>query len=727
MPRLLPQTSFGWSKRSAVFKCKFQFSLAFSAKIWYYKNESQNERSELVYPGNMHLHAQIKQQIEQFESIKHEYPHLAKAGTPIEYPSAPIMGRDTSELREALRTPEKANVILLGDPGSGKTAFMQGFTYDDSSIHYLTISVNVEKIIENNQGDKDAELANGLQNLVAEVSRYCKEQNVIMILFIDEFHRIAMLSPTAVEAMKPILEKSAYNGFRIVAATTFEEYDQWIAPNRALDQRLLRMTIAELPREAVINILKSRAKQHNVAELAEDGIFDEIYDISKEILLSNSQPRASIDIFNSLIGAITKDEYMENGKLIRTYSNNKELGIPGDKPLCRHTLNKVIRRAYGIDIDNRVKVNDIRKALETRIYNQDFAVSKVMNRLEMILAGFNDPTRPRGSLLFTGPTGTGKTELTKVVSETMGIPLKRFDMSRYSRPEDAVAFADDLAQAAWSAPNGLILIDEIEKSSREAINNLLQVLDDARLTAKNNPNRVISFTGNIIFITTNLASEIYQHMKQFDGQSSDIDVELVYKALADDDRFETAVLGRLDDIVPFLGLPEHAMMKIAQRELTTNLNIIETDKRRVLISPDIIPYIVKDRTSQDNERGGARDAKRNVKSVVLQKVAHYLANEPDEKPIILHLVGKARFLHSEILDPLSADVELVECHPQANVDHWIKQLSDQLHVVIKDEGIFIPQTWSSQDFARVMVTHIRNGVRRFKTHISEEHIWIDRA
>lgn len=675
----------------------------------------------------MHLHAQIKQQIEQFESIKHEYPHLAKAGTPIEYPSAPIMGRDTSELREALRTPEKANVILLGDPGSGKTAFMQGFTYDDSSIHYLTISVNVEKIIENNQGDKDAELANGLQNLVAEVSRYCKDQNVIMILFIDEFHRIAMLSPTAVEAMKPILEKSAYNGFRIVAATTFEEYDQWIAPNRALDQRLLRMTIAELPRESVINILKSRAKQHNVAELAEDGIFDEIYDISKEILLSNSQPRASIDIFNSLIGAITKDEYMENGKLVRTYSNNKELGIPGNKPLCRHTLNKVIRRAYGIDIDNRVKVNDIRKALETRIYNQDFAVSKVMNRLEMILAGFNDPTRPRGSLLFTGPTGTGKTELTKVVSETMGIPLKRFDMSRYSRPEDAVAFADDLAQAAWSAPNGLILIDEIEKSSREAINNLLQVLDDARLTAKNNPNRVISFTGNIIFITTNLASEIYQHMKQFDGQSSDIDVELVYKALADDDRFETAVLGRLDDIVPFLGLPEHAMMKIAQRELTTNLNIIETDKRRVLISPDIIPYIVKDRTSQDNERGGARDAKRNVKSVVLQKVAHYLANEPDEKPIILHLVGKARFLHSEILDPLSADVELVECHPQANVDHWIKQLSDQLHVVIKDEGIFIPQTWSSQDFARTMVTHIRNGVRRFKTHISEEHIWIDRA
>ena len=675
----------------------------------------------------MYLHEKIKQQIDHFHEVKNQYPHLAKAGTPIEFPAAPIMGRDTTELREALRNPEKANVILLGDPGSGKTAFMQGFTYDDASINYLTISINVEKIIENNNGDKDAELANGLQNLVAEVSRYCKEQNIIMILFIDEFHRISMLSPTAVEAMKPILEKSAYNGFRIVAATTFEEYDQWIAPNRALDQRLLRMTITELPREAVIGILKSRARQYNVDDKAEDDIYDAIYDISKEILLSNSQPRASIDIFNSLIGTVTKDEYMKDGKLIRTYATNKELGIPGDKVLCRHMLNKVIQRAYGIDIDNQVRVKDVRHALETRIYNQDFAVAKVMNRLEMILAGFNDPTRPRGSLLFTGPTGTGKTELTKVVSETLNIPLKRFDMSRYSRPEDAVAFADDLAQAAWSAPNGLILIDEIEKSSRQAINNLLQVLDDARLTAANNPNRVISFTGNIIFITTNLASEIYQHMKQFSGEGEDIDVELVYKALADDDRFETAVLGRLDDIVPFLGLPQHAMMKIAERELNYNLNIIETDKRRVLVSPDIIPYIVKDRTSQDNERGGARDAKRNVKSVVLQQVAHYLADEPEQRPIILYLKGKARFLHDEILDPLSADVALIECHDHDKVAYWLNQLSEQLKVHIQDDGIFVPNTWTSQDFARSIVAGVRAGIRKFKTHVSEESIWLDRA
>lgn len=353
----------------------------------------------------MYIPEKILKQIDHYHAVIDKYPHLAKAGSPIEIPAAPIMGRDMTELRLALRDPEKANVILLGDPGSGKTAFMQGFTYDDASVNYLVISINVERIIENTTGDKDADLANGLQNLVAEVSRYCKEQNVIMILFIDEFHRIPMLSPTAVEAMKPILEKSAYNGFRIVAATTFEEYDQWIAPNRALDQRLLRMTITELSREAVINILKSRAKKYEVDVLAEDDIYDSVYDISKEILLSNSQPRASIDIFNSLIGTITKNEYMKDGKLVREYATTEDLDIPGEKVLCRRILNRVIRRAYGIDIDNKIKVKDVENALYKRIYNQDHALKIIIDRLKMILVGFTDPTRPRGSLLFTGPTG----------------------------------------------------------------------------------------------------------------------------------------------------------------------------------------------------------------------------------------------------------------------------------------------------------------------------------
>lgn len=646
---------------------------------------------------------------------KATYPMLHTAAVPLAKPSAPILGRDMSELRLALRNPEKANVILLGEPGSGKTAFMQGFTYDQQSTQYLVLSVDIERFVKDSTGDKDTEMANGLMDFVSETAQYSKDNDIIVILFIDEFHRIAMVSPSAVEALKPILEKSAHNGFRVVAATTFEEYDEWISPNRALDQRLLRITLPELPKEAVINILKSRAKQYNVLELADEAVFGEIYDTSRRILISNSQPRASIDILLNCIGNITKVEYMKDGKLIREYATPEELGIHSDYPLSRPMLNRVIQRSYGIDIDNQVSTPKVKEALRTKILNQEQAVKTIISRLELSLTGFNDPTRPKISFLSTGPTGTGKTELAKVITEELDIPLKRFDMSRYPRPEDAVEFANQLAQAAWSAPNGYLLIDEVEKSSREAMNILLQVLDDARLTAANNPNRVISFTGNIINLTTNLASEVYQHVKRFGNKDQEVDIELVYQALSNSDVFETAVLGRIDAIVPFKPLPDEAMNKIAQKELQFNIDIVETPERRIMVSKDIIPYIVKDRTSKDTERGGARDAKRNIKNIVIQKLATYLADEPDEVPIILRLDGVARFRDTTVADPLSADVILVECYPRKQINSWLSQLSTKVNKPLVNAGLFIPKDTSPQMFVQELVELVKQGYTKFKT------------
>ncbi len=646
---------------------------------------------------------------------KATYPMLHTAAVPLAKPSAPILGRDMSELRLALRNPEKANVILLGEPGSGKTAFMQGFTYDQQSTQYLVLSVDIERFVKDSTGDKDTEMANGLMDFVSETAQYSKDNDIIVILFIDEFHRIAMVSPSAVEALKPILEKSAHNGFRVVAATTFEEYDEWISPNRALDQRLLRITLPELPKEAVINILKSRAKQYNTLELADEAVFGEIYDTSRRILISNSQPRASIDILLNCIGNITKVEYMKDGKLIREYATPEELGIHSDYPLSRPMLNRVIQRSYGIDIDNQVSIPTVKEALRTKILNQEQAVKTIISRLELSLTGFNDPTRPKISFLSTGPTGTGKTELAKVITEELDIPLKRFDMSRYPRPEDAVEFANQLAQAAWSAPNGYLLIDEVEKSSREAMNILLQVLDDARLTAANNPNRVISFTGNIINLTTNLASEVYQHVKRFGNKDQEVDIELVYQALANSDVFETAVLGRIDAIVPFKPLPDEAMNKIAQKELQFNIDIVETPERRIMVSKDIIPYIVKDRTSKDTERGGARDAKRNIKNIVIQKLATYLADEPDEVPIILRLDGVARFRDTTVADPLSADVILVECYPRKQINSWLSQLSTKVNKPLVNAGLFIPKDTSPQMFVQEIVELVKQGYTKFKT------------
>lgn len=665
---------------------------------------------------------QIMRNIEIFETSREHYSALDRAATPLMKPSAPVLGREKElgDLRLALRNPEKANVIMLGEPGSGKSAIVQAFTYDKNSTQYLTLSIDVERLAQDANGDKDME--NGLLDLVAEASAFSKKHNLIVVLFIDEFHRIAMLSPSSMEALKPILEKSAHSGFRVIAATTFEEYDEWIAVNRALDQRMLRMDLPELPRDAVIKILKSRAEQYGVDKFADESVFREIYDTSKQILISNSQPRASIDILLNMVGNITKNEYMKDGELVREYATPEELHINSEYTLSRPMLNRVIQRSYGIDIDNRVDIESVRKALRASIYNQEYALDIILSRLEMSLAGFNDPTRPKISFISTGPTGVGKTELAKVISDVLGTTLKRFDMSRYSRPEDAAQFADELARAAWSAPNAYILIDEVEKSTKQCMNILLQVLDDARLTSANNANRVISFSGNIINLTTNLASEVYQHNMRFseqvkEGEKQTIDTELIYKALADDDTFETAVLGRLDAIVPFLGLPKHALAKIAQKSIDEGLAVAETNRRPIFISPDIIPYIVIDRTSKDTERGGARDTKRNVKNIVIQKIASYMAEKREEVPLIVRLDNTPRFRSAKIGDPEAAGVMVEECYPMEYIDSVLAQLATKLGEPLENKGLFIPKTMHVRKFATDIASLYKEGSRSFKSTV----------
>ena len=672
----------------------------------------------------------IDQNIRTYHEHVHEYPTLQRAATPLARPSAPILGREMGEIRKKLHNPEKANIALLGEPGTGKTAVMQGFAYNENSTQYLVLSVDVERLVSSD-GDKDTEMARGLQDLARETSEYTRTHNVIVILFMDEFHRIVMVSEAAVEALKPILEKSAYNGFRIVAATTFEEYERWITPNRALDQRLLRMTLPELARAQVIKILQSRAEMYGVADQAEDGIYDQIYDTSKRILISNAQPRASIDMLNNMIGEIVSREYMEDGKLYREYSTCEQLNIPGDKVLSRPILNRVVKGAFGIDIDHRVSAKDLERALKTRIFDQDYAVYSVMNRFKIMMAGFAQPNRPSGSMLLTGPTGTGKTELVNVIAETLNRPLERIDMSSYPNPEDATLFLDDIAYAGAKSPNGIILIDEIEKATKQAINVLLQVLDAARLKVRKS-NKVVSFTGNVIFMTTNVGSDIYQHLQQHAQKDNEgkidakhVDLQLIYQALRSDTRFEQAVLGRINNVIPFMGLSPSTLKKIAHRELMNSVSITETAKRRVLASDDILEYIIEDHTSEDVESGGARDARRNMENIVIQEMANYLAEEPDEVPFIIYIGGKPRFSNQEVLDKWSGTVEIQECHPMEQVDAWLRQLEMKTGRKFNNHGLFIPNDWTAQKFVQQVAEVYKKGSVDIKTFVSGKTIWID--
>lgn len=1032
--------------------------------------------------------------IKTYEKAREQYPALSKAAEIMAPPPADILGRDLNELRRGLRNPEKANVALLAEPGTGKTAYVQGFAYDKDSLeYYLVLDVNPERLIDA-QGDRDNALLTGFNKLLDEAGQYSKDHDVIVVLFIDEFHKMMAISPSLMESLKPRLEKSALHGFRLIAATTFQEYNETIAQNRALDQRFLQIKLSELPKDAVIHVLENRAKQHGVLEHLDKGVLEDIYLESKRILMSNAQPRASIDILNSMIGDTVKSEHMKNGKLVKEFFTPEELGFATEKVLSRPLLKRIIRRGYGIDIDNAVDVTTVINALKTRLFNQDNAIEIVVHLLEMAAHGFSDPTRPKFSFLSTGSTGTGKslldselipapvpdgyirngdlkpgdlvynrygkpvvvsgvypkglrtvfrvtltdgrqidcardhlwtyrsrhgngaktwktvtteelmakrlakpakggrtaytfvipqneaierepkhyyldpyvlgaiigngaftkkgfefssndmdtihqledlvglsmkkspcnyswhfvkgkwgngdshiqtaeilqevpeligkksgerfipdmykfgsiaqrwaliqglfdtdgtigknsrhnvsysttskrlaydiqevlwslgimssihprsnkrdwnesetfdyhvhvkvqnkdkekffrlprklerarracdvvkqrekkfdtvaiqsiekldykepmtcimvedeehlylagkghivthnTEMAKIISETMMIPLKRFDMSRYSDPKMAKDFADALFHAAWSTPNAYILIDEVEKSSKRAMNILLQVLDDARLTDSANEDRVASFAGCIINLTTNVGSEIYQNMKKFQSTTAEADAELVYKSLCnavDSDGkplFETAVLGRVDEIVPFHPLPTEAMEKIANKTLMEAIETAQTHNRKILISDDIIPYIVKDRTSNDTERGGARDAKRNVRNIVIQQLAHYLTYAKKEVPVIVYLKGRPRFKYTDVADPLNAQVALMECYPANSGDILLARFKEQLNKPFINKGLFFPTNKPLQYYAQELAALISKGCFQFYTHVDGEVVTI---
>lgn len=667
--------------------------------------------------------------IETYKKVRSNYPELSKAAEIMDPPPAEILGRDLNELRRGLRNPEKANVALLAEPGTGKTALVQGFAYDeDSLLYYLVLNVNPERLIDKT-GDRDNALLEGFNKLLDQAGQYSKEHDVIVVLFVDEFHKMMKISPSLMESLKPRLEKSALNGFRLIAATTFQEYNETIAQNRALDQRFLQIKLPELPKEAVIPILEGRAKEHNVYNHLDKGVLEDVYSESKRLLMSNAQPRASIDILNSMIGDSVKTEYMRHGKLMKEYYTAEELGFVTDKVISRPLLKRIIKRAHGVDIDNAVDVKTVINALKTKLFNQDNAIEVVVHLLEMAAQGFSDITRPKFSFMSTGPTGCGKTELAKIVSDTMGIPLKRFDMSRFSNSNDAGDFADALFEAAWSTPNAYILIDEVEKSSKKAMNILLQVLDDARLTDSKNPDRVASFSGCIINMTTNAGSEVYQNMQKFQDASAEADTELVYKALtnvkdADGNLvFETAVLGRVDQIVPFHPLPAEALEKIVQRTLDEAIDGKQTRNRPIIVSPDIVPYIVKDRTNTtDTERGGARDAIRNVKNIVIQPLAHYLTYANNEVPVIIYLKGEPRFKNTNILDPLNAQVDIMECYAANSGDVILKGLEERVNKPLINRGLYFPVSKPLNDYVKEIIELMNAGFFQFYSEIDGEKV-----
>lgn len=266
------------------------------------------------------------------------------------------------------------------------TALVQGAMAADTSRVYLEIDISkmIADLRDNN------EMAVKIKALFDESAKFVKESGTEIVLFIDEFHLICMLSDAAVEALKPQLADSGTRGVRTIVATTFTEFREYISANQPLVQRLQRIEILPPSKEAIVSILKSFAKIYGVAdEIHGTYLYEQIIELSNRYIPANSQPRKSILLLDLMVGWYRAE--------------------PGTK-MDIDLLYNVLKYSEGIELNVSVDAVGIKKRLDSKVFSQYLATSAVASRLQITSADLNNKTKPMGSFLFTGSTGKSFTE-----------------------------------------------------------------------------------------------------------------------------------------------------------------------------------------------------------------------------------------------------------------------------------------------------------------------------
>lgn len=326
---------------------------------------------------------------EAFKELRMKYPFLSKYTSLVKKPQREIVGRD-EEMRSilaAFNRPELSNVLLLAEAGVGKTALVQKCSVVDMSRIYL--EVHLSKMIADSLVDVN-QMAEMLRSLFDEVSRYSIHESKEAVLFIDEFHQIVQLSDAAVEVLKPLLADSGTRSIRVVAATTYGEFREYVSSNQPLVERLQRINLSEPNKKTTVSILKGMAETYGISHLIPSNyLYEQIYELANRYIPSSSQPRKSIKLLDDMVGWHRAERRQIDMKL----------------------LAHVLYQSEGVNIAFRVDPTSIKEKLDSRVYAQDFATSAIEERLQICIADLNDKTKPMSSFLFTGSTGVGKSIL----------------------------------------------------------------------------------------------------------------------------------------------------------------------------------------------------------------------------------------------------------------------------------------------------------------------------
>ena len=593
----------------------------------------------------------------------------------------PVIGREKEIQRiiQILSRRTKNNPVLIGDPGVGKTAVVEGLAIDiadgnipDSLRNKLLYTLDMGSLLA---GAKyRGEFEERIKQVIDEV---IKKGNIL--LFIDEMHTIIGAGATgegsidASNILKPCLARGE---IQIIGATTIDEYRKHVEKDSGLERRFQSVLIEEPTKEDTIEILKGlrdKYEAHHKLKITDESIkaavdlsaryitdrflpdkaIDLIDEAASKVRLKKNTPPKDIKDLEDKINSIKK----EKEESVRGQNFEKAAKLRDEQKKAQEQLDKIrdswnksskyanvvdeeviadvvalwtgipVNRMMEQEAERLLKLEDI---LHERVIGQDKAIKSICMAIRRARAGLKDPNRPIGSFLFLGPTGVGKTELSKALAEAEfgdENQIVRIDMSEYMEkhsvsrmigsPPGYVGYDEggQLTEKVRRHPYSVVLFDEIEKAHPDVFNILLQILDDGRLT--DSKGRTVDFKNTILIMTSNVGAKTIKKQKTLGfGTPNEEDKEKdEYEKMKENimselkKQFRPEFLNRIDDIIVFHSLNKDNISKIVKLMCKTLIARLEEMTIKLEMDEEAINLIAK---SGFDLEYGARPLKRSI-------------------------------------------------------------------------------------------------------------------
>ena len=478
----------------------------------------------------------------------------------------PLIGRhsEVSDLVHVLARRKKNNCVIVGEPGTGKTAIAEGLAkrivegdVPKPLLNKVIYSLNVSDLLAGTRyrGDFEERVKQLLKGL---------EKSPEAILFIDEIHMIMGAGSTGngsvdvANILKPVLGAGK---LLTIGATTPDEFANSFEKDKALMRRFARLDIeptnVEDTKEIVKGLKTYYSDFHKVGY--SDDVLDKVVDLSERYIKNKYFPDKAIDVMDASGAAVKlrEDKIVEIKDIIQTVSKISKVGVDV------------------IDVERTDSYKSLDYRIKQTVFGQDDAIDKIVEAILVSKAGLREGNKPIGSFLFVGPTGTGKTETARALSKELEAKLVKFDMSEYQErhsvskligaPPGYVGHGEgkmgqgQLLSEVEDNPNCVLLLDEVEKAAPEVLQVLLQVMDDGNLTGSTG--KKVDFTNVVLLMTSNLGAASSETLKiGFGDQAKTKEIEKAVEKF-----FTPEFRNRLDGVVKFNKLDPELMLMIVDR------------------------------------------------------------------------------------------------------------------------------------------------------------------